>query len=113
MLPSEADQVTDLLEVDPWTDAVKESVPPVADFAETGEMVTEVTAGPGGGGFGLGLGFGTTVTVTGADADRVGSATLVAVTTPVDALAGAVNSPMDVIVPIVADQVTEWSAVVP
>jgi len=113
MLPSEADQVTDLLDVDPWTEAVKESVPPVADLAETGEMVTEVTAGPGGGGFGLGLGFGATATVTGAEADRVGSATLVAVTTPVPAVAGAVNSPVDVIVPIVADQVTEWSVVVP
>ena len=113
MLPNEAFQVTDLLEVDPWTDAVKESVPPVADFAEAGEIVTEVTAGSGGGGFGLGFDPGAAVTVTGADADRVGSATLVAVTTPVPAEAGAVNSPLDVIVPIVADQVTEWSVVVP
>jgi hypothetical protein len=92
---------------------VKESVPLVADFAEAGEIVTEVTAGSGGGGFGLGLGFGPAATVTGADADRVGSATLVAVTTPVPAVAGAVNSPVDVIVPIVADQVTVWSVVEP
>jgi len=88
MLPNEAFQVTDLLEVDPWTDAVKESVPLVADLAEAGEIVTEVTAGSGGGGFGLDPGA--AVTVTGADADRVGSATLVAVTTPVPAVVGAV-----------------------
>jgi hypothetical protein len=86
MLPSEAFQVTDLLDVDPWTDAVNGSVPRVAEVAEVGEIVTEVTAEPGGGGFGLDP----DVTVTGADADLVGSAALVAVTTPMPAVAGAV-----------------------
>ncbi len=86
MLPSEAFQVTDLLDVVPWTDAVNGRVPLVPEVAEVGEIVTDVTAGPGGGGFGLDP----DVTVTGADADFVGSATLVAVTTPVPAVAGAV-----------------------
>ena len=112
MLPSEAFQVTDLLDVDPWTDAVKESVPLAADLAEVGEIVTEVTAGSGGGGFGLGL-PGAAATVTGADADLVGSATLVAVTIPDPAVAGAVYSPVEVIVPIVVDHVTARSVVVP
>jgi hypothetical protein len=69
------------LVVVPATLAVKVSVPPVADAAVEGDTVTDVTVGAGGGG---------AVTVTLAVSDLVGSATLVAVTVSVPALAGAV-----------------------
>ena len=54
--------------------------------AAAGETDIEVTGGFGGGG----LVPGAEATVIGADADLVGSATLVAVTSPVAAVAGAV-----------------------
>jgi hypothetical protein len=81
MLPKEAFQVTALSELVPCTLAVNCSVPPVAADVEAGDTVTEVTVGFGGS---------AAVTVTVAEADFVGSATLVAVTVAVPALAGAV-----------------------
>ena len=74
-------------------------MPLVTDDAEAGEIVTEVTAEP--------AGLETDVMVTGTVADLVGSATLVAVTTPVPAVDGAVKSPEGVIVPIEAAHVTD------
>jgi hypothetical protein len=41
MVPAEAFQVTDLLEV-PWTVAVKESVPLTIEADDVGEIVTEI-----------------------------------------------------------------------
>jgi len=57
--------------------------------------------------------LGPTKTVIAADAEKVGSAALVAVTKPVPAPAGAVYSPAELIVPIVAVQVTISLVVVP
>jgi hypothetical protein len=68
-------------------------------LAVLGETVTEVTVGA--------------LTVMAADADLVGSATLVAFTVAVVAVAGAVKSPLAEIVPLVADQVTDLLATVP
>ena len=68
-----------------------------------GEIVTEVTLGVGEG----------AVTVTFTDDDLVGSALLVAVTTAVPALEGAVYNPEDAIVPDEAFQVTDLSVAVP
>jgi len=65
--------------------------------------VTEVTLGVGEG----------AVTVTSMDDDLVGSALLVAVTTAVPALEGAVNNPEDAMVPNEAFQVTDLSVAVP
>jgi hypothetical protein len=74
-------------------------VPPVITEAVAGETLTEFTTGA--------------LTVTEADADLVVSATLVAVTVSLPALAGAVYSPLDVIVPSVALQVTDLFVTVP
>ena len=68
-----------------------------------GEIVTEVTLGVGEG----------AVTATFADDDIVESALLVAVTTAVPALEGAVYNPEDVMVPNEAFQVTDLSVAVP
>jgi hypothetical protein len=109
MLPLDACHVTDLFVVEPCTVAVNESVPPVEVEAPAGVMVTDVTAGPLGG---L-LGVEAAATVTTADADFVGSATLVAVTVPVAAEAGAVYMPPAVIVPAVALHITASFVVLP
>ena len=85
-MPCSALQVTVLLVVDPATVAPNDSVPPVAEFAVEGVMVTEDTAAPE-------LGLAVEVTVTVAIADLVGSATLVAVTRATPDAVGAVNSP--------------------
>ena len=86
MLPDEAFQVTDLSVAEPCTAALNCSTPPSTNEEETGEIATEVTAGPDGEGLGLDV----DVTVTGTDADLLASAALVAVTTPVPAVDGAV-----------------------
>ena len=87
IVPSTAFHVTAVFDVAPCTLAVKGgSVPPVVEEAVAGVTVTDVTAGPEG----VGLGADGEVTVTTAEADLVGSATLVAVTIPVAAVAGAV-----------------------
>ena len=78
-------------------------MPPVATEAVEGEIVTEVTPGVGEG----------AVTVTFMDDDLVGSALLVAVTTDVPALEGAVNNPEGAMVPNEAFQVTDLSVAVP
>jgi hypothetical protein len=88
MLPEDACHVTALSVVEPTTVAVKEIVPPAVVEVAAGEMETAVTAGPAGGG--LGAGVDSEAIVTTADADLVGSATLVAVTVPAAARAGAV-----------------------
>jgi hypothetical protein len=75
---------------------VKISVPFVREAAEAGDTATEPTVAPND----------AAVTFTVADADLVGSAVLVAVTTHVVALVGAVYSPEDVILPTEAAQVT-------
>ena len=86
IVPSTAFHVTALFEAVPCTLAAKDSVPPTIEEATAGVTVTEVTAGPAG----AGLGADGEVTVTTAEADLVGSATLVAVTIAVAAVAGAV-----------------------
>jgi positive regulator of sigma E activity len=97
MVPSAADQVTDLLEAVPWTVALNWAVPPVLTDVEAGETATEVTTGV----------TGAAVTVTLAEADLLVSATLVAVTVSVPALDGAVYWPPAVMVPSKAFQVTD------
>ena len=86
IVPSTAFHVTALFEAVPCTLAAKDSVPPAIEEAMAGVTVTDVTAGPEG----VGLGADGEVTVTTAEADLVGSATLVAVTIAVAAVAGAV-----------------------
>jgi hypothetical protein len=82
-------------------------MPPATEEADAGEMVTEVTDGVGG------AGAGEAVIVTVAEADLVGSATLAAVTLPVPEFDGAVKSPEEVMLPIVAVHVTDSLVVVP
>jgi hypothetical protein len=76
----------------PWIVAANCNVPPVVDDAAPGEIVTEVTAEPlaAGGGTGGAVGADAAVTVTVAEPDSLVSSALVAVTTSVPALAGAV-----------------------
>ena len=69
---------------------------------DNGETVTEVT-----------VPLGVVVTVTVAEADLVGSATLVAVTFPVPELAGALNSPLEEMLPMDAAQLTDSFLVLP
>src|SRR5271155_5738445 len=99
MEPSAAVQVTDLLVTVPATVAVNCSAPLVVMEVELGETLTEVTTG--------------VETVTVAVADLVASATLVAVTVSVPAVAGAVYSPAVVMVPSAAFQVTDLFVTVP
>ena len=87
-VPPVADQVTLVLLL-PVTLAVNCCVAPVISEAVVGEMETE-----------------TAVTVTVAEADLVVSATLVAVTVTLPAVAGAVKSPPVVMLPALAVQVT-------
>ena len=101
MLPDEVFHVTVLSEVEPATVAVNESLPLIMDEAETGEIVTELTAGSGGGGVDA------VVTVTTAEAEMVESAVLVAVIVAVPAVAGATYAPEEVIVPADAVQATD------
>jgi hypothetical protein len=88
IVPSAALHVTALSDAEPRTVALKDCVPPVATEALAGVIVTNVTAAPPPGGGALGVEAAATVTT--ADADFVGSATLVAVTIPLAAVAGAV-----------------------
>jgi uncharacterized membrane protein YdcZ (DUF606 family) len=81
IVPRAAFHVTDLFVVEPATLALKVTLPPVCSEVAAGDTVTELTGGALGGGV---------VTVTLAVSDLVGSATLVAVTVSVPALAGAV-----------------------
>jgi hypothetical protein len=74
------------------------------DEAVPGDTVTEVIPADG---------WDAPPTVTVAVADFVVSATLVAVIFPVPPVAGAVNTPAAVIVPIVVVQVTPWFVVLP
>jgi len=90
MLPPLADQVTAVL-LEPLTVDVNCCVPLVTTEAEVGEMLTATTGA---------------LTVTVAEADLVLSAALVAVTVKVPALLGAVYSPLEEMLPPVADQVT-------
>jgi hypothetical protein len=106
--PSRAFHVTLVFLVEPWTTALNGSVPLVIEAAVEGETVTEVTSLPVGGFFVV-----DEATVTVAVADLVGSALLVAVILPPPPDIGAVKAPLDVMVPIVVDQVTESFAVTP
>jgi hypothetical protein len=90
IVPPVPDHVTAVL-VEPVTVAVNCCVAPVCREAEAG--VSETATGA--------------ETVTVADADFVGSATLVALTEYVPAVAGAAYRPDAETVPPVADQVTE------
>jgi Na+-transporting NADH:ubiquinone oxidoreductase subunit NqrD len=106
MLPLDERHVTARFVVVPLTDAVNVSVPPAVVDALAGVIATEFTPDP----------VGTVVgafTVTTADADLLGSATLVAVTVPVPADAGAVYTPVAETVPIVAVHCTASLVVVP
>ena len=76
--------------------------------AERGESVTEVTGNPVGGG-----GVAPAITVTMAEPSLVGSALLVAVTVAVSGFDGAEYTPLAVIVPADAAQVTESLVVEP
>lgn len=88
MLPLEVRQVTVLLLVEPVTIAANRIEPPTVADAVAGVIVTKVTSGSPDGLLGL-LGV-AAATVTTAEADLLGSSTLVAVTLPVPAVAGAV-----------------------
>ena len=90
IVPPVADQVTAVLEL-PLTAAVNCCDPPVESDAEPGEIVTATVA----------------VTVTAAEADLLVSATLVAVTTKLPALMGAVYIPPEETLPPLAFQVTD------
>jgi hypothetical protein len=104
--PSTAFHVTLVFLVEPWTTALNGSVPLVMEAAVEGETVTEVTSLP--------VFFVVDdATATIAVADLVGSALLVAVILPPPLDIGAVKTPLDVMVPIVVDQVTESFAVTP
>ncbi len=92
-------QVTDLLEAVPLTVAANMAVPPVATDAVVGDTPIELTTGA--------------EIVTVEDADLVLSALLVAVTVSLPAIEGAVYRPAEVIVPVVAFQVTDLSVTVP
>jgi hypothetical protein len=89
MAPAVADQVTAVLEL-PLTAAVNCCDPPVESDAEPGEIVTATVA----------------VTATAAEADLLVSAMLVAVTTKLPALMGAVYMPPEEMFPPLAFQVT-------
>jgi len=91
MVPPLADHVTPVLLV-PVTEAVNCCAPPSESETESGKMEIETDTG--------------TVTVIVADADFVGSAALVAVTVNVPAALGAVYSPLDEMLPPLADQAT-------
>jgi len=80
MLPKAAFHRADLSEALPCTVAVNCNVSPVVEEVGFGETATDVTVEPGG----------VVVTVTMTEADLVASATLVAVTVAVPAVAGAV-----------------------
>ncbi len=94
--PPDADQVTAVLEF-PLTAAVNCCVPPVESNAEPGEIVTATVV--------------VAVTLTAAEADLLVSAMLVAVTTKLPALMGAVYIPPEEIFPPLAFQVTAVSLV--
>lgn len=94
MLPPVADQVTAVLLL-PVTLAVNCCDPPVESDAEAGEIVTAT------------VGVVAAVTVTDAEADLLVSATLVAVTTKLPALMGAVYIPLAEMLPPLAVQVTD------
>lgn len=110
MLPEDVLQMTALSGVVPCTAAEKRTEPPVVVVVLVGEIVIPVTVGPGADGE---LGVDAATTVTTADANLVGSATLVAVTVPVVAAAGAVKVPVELIAPNVEVQVTESLVVAP
>ena len=82
-------------------------MPSVVTVAEDGVTLTEFTTGGGAGARALML------MVMLADADLVVSATLVAVTVAEPAVAGAVYSPAELIVPAEAFQVTDLLVTVP
>lgn len=103
MVPSVADQVTDLSETVPWTLAVNCALAPVFTEVDVGDTEIDVTTGGGA----------AVVTLTLADPDTDGLATLVAVTVSLPALAGAVYWPAEVIVPSNAFQVTDLLEVDP
>jgi hypothetical protein len=101
MEPREVFQVTPLSVVVPATVAVKSTVAPVVTDFELGVTVTEFTTGEG------------AETVTVDVPDFVVSATLVAVTVSLSAVAVAVYKPADVIAPWVAFQITDLFVTVP
>jgi len=116
IVPSCALQVTFVFVVVPCTVAWNGNVPPVADAAVEGFTITAVTEPvlalpprpllvP--------LPVLPPAIATVALDENVGSAMLCAVTRPTPPVIGAVNTPADVIVPIVVDHVTESLAVAP
>jgi hypothetical protein len=102
IVPPVADQVTDLLVTVPSTVPVNCWVAPVRMEGAAGEMETELTTGGAG-----------ALTVIVAVADLVVSATLVAVIVAVPAVAAAVKSPAELIVPEEVFQVTDLLAALP
>src|SRR3984957_15167656 len=114
IVPSCAFHVTFVFVVVPCTVAANGSVPLVTEAADDGVTTTAVTAPlvpllPKG--EVLPMLFPATAPV--ALAEKVGSATLCAVTRPTPAVIGAVNTPVGVIVPIVVDHVTASLPVAP
>jgi hypothetical protein len=101
MLPLDACHVTALSVVVPITLAVNVSVPPVVVDALAGDTVTAVTVG-----LGSGLFVGAALTAIVAVPALLGSATLVAVTTEVPAVAGAVYTPAADMLPLEVCHVT-------
>jgi hypothetical protein len=99
IVPPEVDHVMALLETVPVTLAVNCCVAPVGTLAVLGEMVIELTVG--------------VVTVTVAVAVLVGSARLVTVMVAVPAVAPAVKTPAEVIVPELADHAMDLFVTVP
>lgn len=97
--PEDADHVTDLSVTVPCTLAVNCCVAKVRMLTVDGETEIEVTVGA--------------LTVTVAEADFVLSATLVAVTVTLAAVAGAVSKPAAETVPAEADHVTALFVTVP
>jgi hypothetical protein len=114
IVPSRAFHVTFVFVVVPCTAAWNGSVPLVTEAADDGVMTTAVTAPlllvPLNGEV---LPTFVPATATVALAEKVGSATLCAVTRPTPPAIGAVNTPAWVIVPIVVDHVTAWLEVAP
>ena len=108
MLPKMADQVTALFVTVPRTVAVNWTALSIFTDVLEGDIVTPVTAG-----LGDGLFVGAAVIAIVAIPTLVGSATLVAVTTDVPAVAGAVYTPAAEMLPVEACHVTARFVVVP
>src|SRR5579863_5854390 len=99
IVPELADHAMDLFVTVPCTVALNCCVPPDRTVTVLGDTEIEVTLGA--------------IIVIVADADLVASATLVALMVAVPAVAGAVKRPLAVMVPTLADHVTDLLVTVP